>query len=304
MNGNTTQDRCPRCGGASASTQFAADGSVVGVCGSCGSTFQMAPAPGGAGPSPGPQVPVPTGRTSGRRTRSAIGALISISTVLPFLIALPFIFSPRVCAEIDGSHQAALDTLRTCPRAQQLLGNDINAAWVGTHCGESSESGGSGSSHWSFTVTGSQNQGTFEFTAFKSGGQWSVSTATLWVDDQIVQIPGGCGVAPTMPTAPVPGVTPGVTTPGAASPGVPTPGATPTQPTAPAPATPAAGGGECARMEACCAAAGSNQHIRGMCQSLPAVRMSPNAEQTCGQLRQAALRVMSATGGSTPPQCQ
>lgn len=293
MNGNTTQDRCPRCGGAPGSTQFAADGSVIGICGSCGSSFQLAPAPTAAAPGFSPQAPVPIGRSPKRSGRSAIGALISISTLLPFVIALPLVFSPRVCAEIDGSHQAALDTLRSCPRAQQLLGNDIEAAWVGTHCGESSEGGGSGSSHWSFTVTGSQSQGTYEFTAFKSGGQWSVSTATLWVDDQTVQVPGGCGVAQPFPTAPVPNVPPGTPTPG-----VPTSPAPPISPTPPT----QAGGGECARMDACCAAAGSNQHVRGMCQSLPAVRMSPNAEQTCGQLRQAAVQVLAATGGA-PSQC-
>jgi hypothetical protein len=232
-----------------------------------------APAQGGFGV---PVYPTPAAPPARSRPRGlmAFGCM-------PFLTMLPmiFLFSPRACSSMDDSHQVALDALRNCPRAHAALGDDIDAAWFGLHTGESSTGGGFGNASWSFAVTGSRGRGDFWYNAQMQGGEWRIVNASLEVDGETIQVPGGCGqlAVPAAPAAPI------------AAPST-------------SPAAPSAG--PCDRMQACCDVAGSEQVLEGLCRSVSLVRTTPNADTTCQQLYDSAGRLLGATGRPIPAPCQ
>ena len=282
-----SQAKCPNCVDAIATAYPTVDGLQWARCTRCGLRFQVggfgAAAPSGPAPLPvQPAAAMPAyPPITPQRSRSGLlrllfmGPTILLSTLLPMV----FIFCPRACSSIDDSHQVALDELRRCPRAQAILGDGIDAAWVGMHTGESSSGGSYGSAQWSFAVEGASARGTYSYTAVQRGGPWELTSATLVAGGQTVQVPGGCGgsAAPT------------------------TPGTSPPPSNAP----PASTAGACDRFARCCATpAGSTERLRGMCSTLPLLRTTANAEQSCQQMIGSAAFLLSTDGQAVPPECR
>lgn len=240
---------------------------------------------------------IPKGRGArGGKGRSPVSVLLRIAG--PFvLLPLGILFSPLIGQGIGsamGYQGEVMRRLETCPAAVAVLGDDVRPAVVGWSCGNAESSGAMGHASWTLPVRGSRGSGTYQFAVDRHGGPWNVLAATLTANGQTIDV-GSCAappVVPTMPAMPAPGLGgPAV----APTPGVPAP--------TPGPGA-ALAGGACDRLAACCAVAGSNPHVGGLCSTLPQVRSTPVAEQVCGQQLGAARQVLQATTGSVPPDCQ
>jgi hypothetical protein len=242
----------------------------------------------------GPAV-IQVGALRALKVSGVVGTLVVI-----LLVALPIVFSPVVCAGMGscmGYHGPAMERLRACPAASQALGQPIRASYVGFSCGNAETSGSSGNASWRMPVTGSRASGVYEFNAVLSGGRWTITSGQVTVDGFTIDL-ANCGAAPVVPQGLPFGFPPGtVITP--PQPGVPVA----PQPGVPVAPLPGMTGGACERMAACCQVAGADQTMQGLCRSYEQVRMTPVAEQTCGQLLQASRQVLQARGGSVPAAC-
>lgn len=105
------------------------------------------------------------------------------------------------CLRTDSQAEVALDALRKCPRARELLGEDIG--WSAVGCTNyKSKSGGdplnggcSGHAGWTAPVSGSKGRGSYVFSSSKpAGGKLSFTNGTLSVRGEyvIVQPDGTC----------------------------------------------------------------------------------------------------------------
>jgi len=238
-----------------------------------------------------PRGPVKVGRVmiKGCSIAGIIGMIILVA-----LIVLPIVFMPlcsSACGGMFGYQDVVMERLRACPAAQAALGDDIRPAATGMSCGNAETSGSTGHASWSMPVKGSRGRGTYQFTVNKMGGPWQIQSATLTVDGQMINV-ATCSAAVPMTGVPM--------TPPVAMPPTPT---TPPMPGTPA-MPPAAGGGTCARMAACCAVAGGDPSVGGMCRSLPQLQASPAGEMACAQLLRSAAQALSARRQAVPPQCQ
>jgi TPR repeat protein len=87
-----------------------------------------------------------------------------------------------------GYDEAVVSTIEACPRAVELLGEDIEPAWVGLSCGQAETEGGHGHASWTMAYAGSRDRGAVDFDAEKHGGQWTVLRANLTVDGEHVDL--------------------------------------------------------------------------------------------------------------------
>ena len=66
-------------------------------------------------------------------------------------------------ASCSGYDQFLVSTLEQCPRAHELLGDDIAQAHVGMACGSTSTQGGTGTASWRMPFAGTHARGTVKF---------------------------------------------------------------------------------------------------------------------------------------------
>ena len=110
--------------------------------------------------------------------------------VLAATLVLFLFSSPKTCATIalSGETSTALDAVRKCPRAMELLGSDVAPAWVGCATGQSKSGCDTGSGHWRMPVTGSRASGTLQISASKHKSGWKASNVYLEVGDSRVDV--------------------------------------------------------------------------------------------------------------------
>jgi hypothetical protein len=93
------------------------------------------------------------------------------------------------CSGACGGYQdLVMDTLRACPKANELLGEGIGPSWVGCSCGQMQTAGATGNASWSVPVAGSRARGTYDYAAEMHGGRWQMTYGTLDVDGANVDI--------------------------------------------------------------------------------------------------------------------
>jgi hypothetical protein len=102
------------------------------------------------------------------------------------------VIAPQTCARgaawCMGYDDAVVETIEACPRAVELLGEDISPAWVGLSCGQSETGGGQGHASWTMAYAGSRERGQLDFNADKHGGEWTVRRAVLTVDGESIDL--------------------------------------------------------------------------------------------------------------------
>jgi len=91
-------------------------------------------------------------------------------------------------ASCMGYNDLVMGRLRSCPQAQQLLGDDIGPAYVGMSCGNAETEGSFGRASWSMPVRGSNGRGTYQFAAEKRGSGWQMLSGQLTANGQTVDI--------------------------------------------------------------------------------------------------------------------
>lgn len=106
--------------------------------------------------------------------RIGSGALVVAAVVLG-----PQLFG-RCAASCSGYDDALVQTVEHCPRARELLGDDIGPAVVGVSCGSTETGGGTGQASWRMSFSGTRGRGALHFDAEQHAGQWSVTRA--WLD--------------------------------------------------------------------------------------------------------------------------
>lgn len=267
---------CPNCGGAPSSMAPASDGQTWAGCGSCGFSYVVP----SAGAAPRGFVAAPKPPSSGLGRKGCFGCFMVGPGSLGLFIPMAVLFCPKTCATIDESHRVAMEELKGCARAREVLGEDLDAAWIGTSSGESSSGANSGSARWSLTVEGSRGRGDYSFSAIKDVHGWHVTSATLIANGETIHIPHGCGLL--QPAEETPPWASSTASPSAAVPSV---------------------AGACDRLDRCCDVAGHGQAMEAICRSAPLVRGQPNGDQTCSQLLGSANQLLSLTG-TAPPECQ
>ncbi len=87
-----------------------------------------------------------------------------------------------------GYHGLVMDTLRACPEARKLLGEDIGLGWFGMSCGSAETEGGHGRANWTLPVKGSMEGGSYSFYLEKHGRGWEMRSAELEVGDRVVDV--------------------------------------------------------------------------------------------------------------------
>ena len=278
---------CPNCGGAPSSMAPASDGQTWAVCGSCGFSYVVP----GAGAAPQGFIAAPKPPSRGVGKKGCFGCLMFGPGSLGLFIPMAVLFCPKMCATLDESHRVAMEELKGCARAREVLGEDLDAAWVGTSSGESSSGVNSGSASWSLTVSGSRGRGDYSFSAQKDVNGWHVTSATLIANGETISIPHGCGGTAGVGTGFGGGGDVGV---GGFGGGVPPPTTGGTSPSV---------AGACDRLDRCCDVAGHGQAMEAICRSAPLVRGQPNGDQTCSQLLDSANQLLSLAG-TPPPECR
>jgi hypothetical protein len=119
--------------------------------------------------------------------------LIKAFPLLAILVFLVSLISPRSCALVSGSRQAAVAALRACPRARALLGDGIHVSTFGCTGGQSRAGCTAGEAHLGIPVTGSRQRGHFRFAVAMEDGRWSDHVVgRLTVGEQALQVPSHC----------------------------------------------------------------------------------------------------------------
>lgn len=106
---------------------------------------------------------------------------------LVFITLAVFALTPcmATCGDADD---LVTETLRACPRARQLIGDDAKPARLGFACGTTETEGSYGRSSWSLPYTGSRGRGTVSYAAEKRAGEWHLDGATLEIDDETIDL--------------------------------------------------------------------------------------------------------------------
>ena len=116
-----------------------------------------------------------------KRSRALIGGIIGFNGIFWAAFTL-FFLSPKACALFSpGNEDLAIETLKQCPRARQLLGDDVGPAWVGCTQGSSQGDCSSENAHWSTSVAGSKGSGDYAWAAQETNGKWIIKGAWLRV---------------------------------------------------------------------------------------------------------------------------
>jgi hypothetical protein len=128
------------------------------------------------------------GRAIVRRVATGVGIALLLSTGGPFF---------STCSGGCGGYEGlVMDTLRVCPKARELLGDDVRESYVGCACGQMETGGGTGNASWSVPVSGSRGRGTYEYVLEQHAGRWQVMAATLHAQDQNVDVLGCSSALP------------------------------------------------------------------------------------------------------------
>lgn len=94
----------------------------------------------------------------------------------------------RATASCSGYDDLLIEAVERCPRARELLGDDIGPAVVGCGCGKTETSSGAGTASWLMSVAGSRDRGLLDFDAEKHGGRWSLTRAVLDVNGEGIDL--------------------------------------------------------------------------------------------------------------------
>ncbi len=121
---------------------------------------------------------------NGKKRRRLIVSIILVPLIA--VIGMPlFSMGAGSCM---GFQQPALQRLRACPRAQELLGDSIGPSFIGLSCGSAETSGSFGEASWRFPVAGSKARGAYSIVAERRGGPWQFHQAELTVDGQTINV--------------------------------------------------------------------------------------------------------------------
>ena len=123
----------------------------------------------------------PSASAPKKMSRALLGGIVGFNGIFWAAFTL-FFLSPKACALFSpGNEDLAIETLKKCPRARQLLGDDVGPAWIG--CTQGSSQGGcdSENAHWSTSVAGSKGSGDFAWAAQETDGKWIIKGAWLRV---------------------------------------------------------------------------------------------------------------------------
>ena len=143
-------------------------------------------------PQRAPPIAVQMPHIANARRRDAPSG--SGRSLLPYLflfgLVMFILVSPKTCGTflLSGETSTALEAVRKCPRATELLGNDVSPAWVGCATGQSKSGCDSGSGHWRMPVTGSRGSGTLQISASKHKSGWKATAVYLEVGDTRIDV--------------------------------------------------------------------------------------------------------------------
>ncbi len=104
------------------------------------------------------------------------------------LLLLVLFFTPlfgSLSASCGGYKAFLVQSLEACPRAQELLGEDISISYTRLGCGTGSTEteGGTGHASWALPFAGDRAGGTLSFDLEKHGGKWMMTRGVLDVND-------------------------------------------------------------------------------------------------------------------------
>jgi len=124
--------------------------------------------------------------------------LIGIPPLVLLTLAL-FALTPCIatCGDADD---LVTETVRACPRARALLGDDAKPARLGFACGTTESEGAYGRASWSLPYSGSRGRGTVSYAGEKRADMWRLDAATLEVDDETIDLLA-CVAKPARPPA-------------------------------------------------------------------------------------------------------
>jgi hypothetical protein len=133
--------------------------------------------------------------------RSVRRLLFGLPAIVLVVVA-GFALTPCV-ARCGDADDLVTETLRQCPRARQLLGDDAAPARFGFACGQTETEGAYGHASWSMPYSGSRGRGTVEYAAEKRAGVWRLDAATLEVDGETIDlVPCAMQTRPRQPQPP------------------------------------------------------------------------------------------------------
>jgi len=128
-------------------------------------------------------------RRRSRKKTSSLGAMLSTSFVMAFVIALAIGSNcGRLSAKISGYEEVAFEPLKRCLLARSTLGEGIGVPMVGCQTGSTQTSVSSGSAIWKMSVAGTKARGTYKFSALKEDGRWVLRNAQLDVGERSIDI--------------------------------------------------------------------------------------------------------------------
>ena len=130
------------------------------------------------------QVFVAKTSVSGPVARMTKGALSLAVVGLIASTALPM--CARGAGGCGGYQATVFETLNDCPAVTEALGNDVSPAWTGYACGSTETSSSHGTAAWRIPIAGSKNSGVLHFAAQRSSGDWTVTEAQVFVEDQTI----------------------------------------------------------------------------------------------------------------------
>lgn len=161
------------------------------------------------------QPPVATHKKKKSGT-GCLGGLGCLGPAIPAAIfLLPMVFPMlwfNACG-MDAVHEGAIAALNQCPAAVAKVGANPQAA-PGFNCGNCEFENGHGEMSYSYAVSGENGRGSMYVYATKSGGSWTIHTATLDAGGEEINLLAcsGAGGAPTVFQGTT--IPPGVVTPG------------------------------------------------------------------------------------------
>jgi len=160
------------------------------------------------GKNPPPPAPPPRRprrpRSSGDASRKAAVGVPLFVIGLALVIAFGSPLCARACATVDGEAEEAMASLRACPAARDVLGDDIGWSSVGcANC--SSKSGGDptttgchSSTRYSLPVSGTKSRGTYSFGSSTRAGKRDRSTGVVSTSTHTITLSsnGSCDARP------------------------------------------------------------------------------------------------------------
>jgi hypothetical protein len=192
---------CPHCGAPAPSVEALRTGYR---CTYCDRVVDATPSPAAPPPAPAPAASVPEYRPAvaerapaapinvptlagPAKSKSGVGC---VPPVMVGALVLFLLVSPKTCATFLLSEEtgSAMDAVRKCPRATELLGNDVSPAWVGCATGQSKSGCDSGSGNWRMPVSGSRASGTLQIHASKNKKGWRATSVFLEVGETRIDV--------------------------------------------------------------------------------------------------------------------